>query len=160
MLRMTGLHSHRHRNCRPSHHVLLSLHLASTYIHVSFWVPHWASLVECRGAPPLTTYCHVLCLPMPQCLAHHHYTCVVLVPVLWVGWSVICHEILKTGISVFFGFPEFLRIFEVSGKYFFWYICQISHECGKCCCSLFVNVDRCGSWDPWFEIDHRKSKFA
>jgi len=27
--------------------------------------------------------------------------------------------ILKTRISVFFGFPEFLRIFEVSGKMFF-----------------------------------------
>ena len=54
----------------------------------------------------------------------------------------------------FFGFLKFLE------KYFFWYRLQISRGRGKCRCSLFVNVDRYGPWDPWFETDHSKSKFA
>jgi len=59
----------------------------------------------------------------------------------------------KREFQFFFGFPEFLRIFEVSGKIFFWYIFQIFWKIVLCRCSLLDNGVGCGVEGTWFVTD-------
>jgi len=65
---------------------------------------------------------------------------------------------MKTRFSVFFGFPEFLRIFEVSGKMFFLCIIQIAQIHVKCRCTLLVHVVGCEAEGTWFETDRKKEQ--